>query len=379
MPSMSCFYGGTIAAGTITGGDRHGLEVWSAWAQRDDCDLTVFTSFLGAELIHKFGYDLRVVISEPAPSTIGVSRLGYIHRFANQLRSALKAPVTNIVYSASPYFYDLIPSMVLKGRSPKSKLIIALFHLIPPPWKRNGSAIINTIAWLEQRLMVLLARRFADRIVVDNAELVNDLAAMGVTRSRIILSPMGIRQVCARKTGNGSRFQSIYVGRLAAPKGVPGLISSWRRVVNALPHARLALVGNNEVGFDAQRAVQEAGLDASISVFSGLSDEEVRGMLDQSDTFITGSLEEGYGLSVLEALAAGLPCITFDIPAFKYAFPVGRYPAVRFQYDALADAAIELLSNDALRSELKSRIAEGVDVKTWPTVAKELWSATIER
>ena len=68
-------------------------------------------------------------------------------------------------------------------------------------------------------------------------------------------------------------MSSVYVGRLAAPKGVPGLIEAWKVVSQSIPNAKLALVGNNEVAFDAERLVRDAGLEGSVEVFLGLSDE----------------------------------------------------------------------------------------------------------
>lgn len=379
MTSVSCFYSGTIAPRTITGGDRHGLEVWSAWSARGDCDLRVYTSYWGRELIQGFGYPLRTATTENAPSAIGPSRLGYLQRFLKAFRAALRAPRVDVAYAASPYFYDIVPAVALKLRA-RARMIVALFHLIPPPWRRTGSLAINTMAWIEQRTMLWFVKHFADRIVVDNEELVKDLTALGIPRERIVLSPMGIREMPPM---NGAmptpQFDAVYVGRLAGPKGVPGLISAWKDVVAALPHAKLALVGNNEVAFDAQKLVDEAGLSDSIQIFLGLDDENVRKMLARSKTFITGSLEEGYGLSVLEALAAGLPCITFDIPAFREAFPTGRYAADSFQYPALARAAIRVLSDEALQEQLRAQIRERVTIRTWPQIASELWKTCVGR
>lgn len=373
MASVSCFYSGTIGPRTIAGGDRHGLEIWSAWSSRPDCSLCVYTSYWGRDLIQAFDYSLKAIATESEPSVIGPSRLGYFRRFARALVQALRAPHSDVVYAASPYFYDVLPAIVLKLRS-RARMNVALFHLIPPPSRRTGSRVINTMAWVEQQTMLWFIKHFADRIVVDNTQLVRDLERIGIARDRIVLSPMGIRDLPhADAAVQCKRFDAIYVGRLAGPKGVPGLIDAWKRVTHAVPTAKLALVGNNEVAFDAERLVREAELQNCIGVFLGLSDEQVREMLFASRFFITASTEEGYGLAVLEALAAGLPCVTFDIPAFQAAFPHGRHPAKGFAYTDLADAAIDLLQNDALRESLRENIRTHVSVKTWPQIAGELW------
>lgn len=380
MTTIVCLYGGTVGRRAIAGGDRHALEVWSAWSKRRDCTIKVLTSYWGRDLIGAFGYPLSTEVVETAGVTIGPGRLRYIERFFNALRMAAGIRRCDIACSASAYFYDMLPAIFVKLRNRNAKLIVSVFHLIPPPWKRSGNALVNTLAWIEQRAMIVLLRLFADKLIVDNVDLVADFERLGVKRERIVLTSMGVREL----NENGARTQektydAIYVGRLAEPKGVRGLISSWRAVVTSMPDAKLALVGSIEDGFDPQLLIRDLDLCDNIEIFSGLGDAEVRRMLGRSRTFITGSLEEGYGLSVLEALATGLPCITFDLPAFRYAFPVGRYTAASFDYADLAKAAVELIGSEQLRSSMTQEIREKFAVRPWRVVADELWHSCIAK
>jgi glycosyltransferase involved in cell wall biosynthesis len=374
---VECFYGGTIGPGVITGGDRHGLEVWSAWGHREGVNLHVNASALGIDLIERFGYPLTTRVTDTSTAIIGPSRLGYLRRCAAGVRAALQLRGVDVVYAASPYFYDLLPAVLAKMLNRSSRLLVALFHLIPPPWQRTGNRIVNTLAWIEQRLMIAVARAFADCIIVDNQDLVDDLVRLGFSRSRIVLSPMGVRDIGDAGPWSGA-FDAVYVGRLSGPKGVPGLIEAWKTVVAALPRARLGLVGNNEVGFDTEALIAKHDLEERITVLSGLSDSEVRSVLGASRAFITGSLEEGYGLSVLEALAAGLPCVTFDLPAFRFAFPTGRVVADPFgDYGALGRVAAALLGDERRYKNLRAEIETSVRVKTWNAVADDLWAACL--
>ena len=380
MTRIVCFYGGTVGPRAIAGGDRHALEVWSAWSRRSDCKLKVLTSYWGRDLIEGFGYPLATEAIERQGLTIGQSRLGFVKRCVSAMKMSMNAAPCDIVCSASAYFYDLFAAIALKMRNPGSRLIVSVFHLIPPPWKRSGNALVNTLAWVEQRTMLALIKIFADRVIVDNSDLVRDFARLGVPVGRIVLSSMGVPDLPSDDAVvHDKTYDAIYVGRLAVPKGVRGLIRAWSDVVTKIPTAKLALVGSTEDGFDAQILVDELQLRDNVEIISGLSDVEVRQRLMRSRTFITGSLEEGYGLSVLEALAAGLPCITFDLPAFRYAFPIGRHSAASFDYGDLAKAAIEVIGNERLRQSIADEIRTKVVVKPWRVVADELWSECIAK
>lgn len=369
---LNCFYVGTSGAATISGGDRHALEVWSAWLAQGRCDVRVFASYWGRGIVGAFGYPVETVVIEQEPSAVGNTRLGYAKRCLRALRLVPRAPRGDVVYAASTYFYDLLPAIVLGARD-RATLIVALFHFIPPPWKRRGgSVLVNFAAWVEQRLMLRLVRRFADCVVVDNTDVADALSRFGV--DHVVVSSMGVRSFEGSDGCTDAKvFSAVYVGRLTGTKGVPLLIGAWRLVVNTMPQARLALVGESEPGFDPRGVVHEAGLDNSVSVLSGLSDEAVRRVLGRSEIFITASTEEGYGLSVLEALAARLPCVTFDVPAFREAFPYGRAVAEERTAECLARTALRLLANPALRAALRDNITANVEVKSWGQVASELW------
>jgi glycosyltransferase involved in cell wall biosynthesis len=280
-------------------------------------------------------------------------------------------PRGDIAYASSAYFYDLVPALWLKLRD-KARLIVAIFHTIPPPWRRSGCVLTNTAAWVENRTMLSVARVFADRIVVDNAALVEELARLRFDRSRIVVSSMGAHVDIVRNARQ-FRYDAVYLGRFSAAKGLPCLIEAWERVTTARPGATLALVGADEVGFSVEQRILNSAAARNVRVFSGLSDKEVRAVLHEARVFVTASTEEGYGLALLEAMAVGLPCVTFDIPVFREVFPHGRYSAANFSSSGLAQALVDVLEDETLYDSLCYDMHNRVVIKDWSEVAADLW------
>lgn len=107
--------------------------------------------------------------------------------------------------------------------------------------------------------------------------------------------------------------QMIYVGRLGEDKGTGQLLNIFAKVKKKVPEARLALFGygspNDTVRY--QKQVHEAGLDSAV-VFAGYQPN-----LEQTYTaqlMIDTSVTDAQPLAIGEALAHGVPVITYNYP-----------------------------------------------------------------
>lgn len=95
------------------------------------------------------------------------------------------------------------------------------------------------------------------------------------------------------------QLQLLYVGRLSLEKG----LGSLRAVLQALPQAQLALVGDGPAR--RQLEAQFAGLPVRFT--GALQGQELAQAYASADVFVFPSLAESFGLVVLEAMASGLP------------------------------------------------------------------------
>lgn len=373
-PAVLCLLFGSVSdVATISGGDRYCGEVWSHWS-RAGRDVRLITTTFTEKAFRRFGYDVPTRIISRNEDTIGRTRTEYAVRFLRALLKTLPE-TSDITFAASSYFFDFIPALLLKILKRTRRIVVPIFHLIPSPWARSGSMLVNVAAWLENRVMVVLVRRFADLVIVDNPELQEQLRCFGVPSTRLYLTTMGVRQRSRpTRTRSQRRYDAIYVGRLMKQKGVDELIRIWKVVVTRFPEARIALVGATDPELPLFNLIESSGLGENVDVHSGLSDETVWDYLCDSRIFVTASREEGYGLSVLEALAAGLPCVTYDLPAFKFAFPAGRISPKSFSHLEFAECVCNLLGQPEDLTRLAEQASSYYGFKSWESVADELWA-----
>lgn len=114
-----------------------------------------------------------------------------------------------------------------------------------------------------------------------------------------------------------SDFVTGLVGRFSLQKGHCYLIRAAQKLVQKLPQLKFVFWGSGELENELRQQVHEYGLDRSI-VFAGVS-AEMPAVYGAMDLLIMPSLSEGLPMTMLEAMAAGIPVM---------ATPVGDIPKV---------------------------------------------------
>ena len=103
----------------------------------------------------------------------------------------------------------------------------------------------------------------------------------------------------------------IAVGRLEWQKGFDRLIDAWQIVERRHSDWQLSIYGSGTLREALQRQIQELALrQVSIHDFT----PSIAEAYAESSVFVLSSRFEGFGLVLIEAMKAGLPCITFDCP-----------------------------------------------------------------
>ncbi|WP_423414801.1 WecB/TagA/CpsF family glycosyltransferase [Hyphomicrobium sp. B1] len=110
-----------------------------------------------------------------------------------------------------------------------------------------------------------------------------------------------------------------YFGRFAAHKGILNLINAFDLVRHAIPDARLVLIGNDSDGMlrIIEAACADGLRDGSIKILTDRNDGEIADELSTCSFFASASQYEGFGLTLVEAMSAGLIPIANEIPSFE--------------------------------------------------------------
>ena len=142
-------------------------------------------------------------------------------------------------------------------------------------------------------------------------------------RAREKVSPLGIEasstspnarsELCARYPQLQNTRNFLFLGRLHPKKGCDILLEALSRTQSSEP-TTLILAGPDQIGWEAQLRRQAARLNlADRVVFTGMLQGAIKqGAFAAADAFVLPSHQENFGISVVEALAAGVPVLISD-------------------------------------------------------------------
>lgn len=107
------------------------------------------------------------------------------------------------------------------------------------------------------------------------------------------------------------KFVYIFIGRVTRDKGINELLESFKEISSKDNY--LFLLGNNEVDDTVNEELYQWSLQQENIIYTG-NVNNVEEYLSASDCYVLPSYREGFGMSVVEAEAMGVPVIVTDIP-----------------------------------------------------------------
>jgi len=110
----------------------------------------------------------------------------------------------------------------------------------------------------------------------------------------------------------------LFVSSLWSYKNCHGLLRAWEIARNELPGRQLAIVGagrDEKYVAELHALVAEMGIGDDVVFVGGVPLAETVNFYRAADAFVYPSLNETFGLPILEAMACGCPVVTSDVSA----------------------------------------------------------------
>jgi phosphatidylinositol alpha-mannosyltransferase len=158
-------------------------------------------------------------------------------------------------------------------------------------------------------------------------------------------------------------------------KGLSVLLKAFERLAPGRPGLRLLIAGPGDA--DEQRHKLPADLRDRAAFLGEVSEEDKVRVLHSVDVFCSPNTGgESFGIVTAEAMAAGVPIVASDIPAFRQVLRDGRAGELFGVGDAadLARVTARLLDDPARRAELSVAALDAVADYDWGVVARNVVS-----
>jgi len=156
----------------------------------------------------------------------------------------------------------------------------------------------------------------------------------------------------------------IYTGRLGPEKNLPFLLRSFGGAVQAFDHLALLLVGDGSERDNLQDRVRVMDIGDRVRFIGMVPYDQLPGLLAMADAFVTASVTEVHPLSMIEAMAAGLPVLGIQSPGVGDTIEDGETGFIVADQDLAAYTAklIRLVTQHKLRRQMGDRARQASQV-----------------
>lgn len=168
----------------------------------------------------------------------------------------------------------------------------------------------------------------------------------------------------------GSEKFFLNVGAIQVRKNVANIVLALKR----LPGYRLVLAGGDGYGAEAIHSlIEREGLSGRVVRLGHASSDTLRLLYSTATALVFPSLEEGFGMPILEAMSCGLPVITSNCSAMP---EVGGNAALYVDprnVPEISDAMRRVAEDESLATDLRQRGRERASLFTWGKCAEQTW------
>lgn len=173
-------------------------------------------------------------------------------------------------------------------------------------WKNYAGTAIGFCAALLEQMTSRLCR-YNSTISPFTAHRMHDL--LGIPRSRIVVIPCGVDCRILADSREVATPAILYVGRLVRHKRVDLLIEAFALLASDYPDLKLKIVGPGAELANLRARAEELGVLQRTEFLGSLVGESLHEQYQRSSVFVLPSELEGFGMVLIEAMAAGIPVV----------------------------------------------------------------------
>ena len=221
-----------------------------------------------------------------------------------------------------------------------------------------------------------LSLRFANKVICVSESIKYDLIRNGIKETRIVVIPNAVETdmngelfIKNRKEKRQSldikedEFVLGYIGRLSEEKGINYLIESSSMLNNLNIPIKVVIIGQGPQKKILEDLAKEKGIESKV-IFCGFQ-PDVENWLPAIDTFILPSLTEGTPMSLLEAMAYGIPAVASAVGGVSKLIDSGKNGIIVSpgKPEEIKDTVFNLYNNKKLRNSISMGAKQYVNKK----------------
>lgn len=354
-----------------SGGDTIFLEFIKNWQK--ELSITVFGSEETSHLLKRYQLSPKFIKTDNQNTNSSPTLINLVSHnirrifwgkisFLSHLNEFKKS---KYCYTVSDFYPDFIFGLLYKIVNPNGLWLCGQYLFAPKPGTKfspyQHQQVKGFFYYYSQKISRYLAQLFADQILITSApdksrfpgkKVVIVQGGVDTSESEKYLNSKKIIKT------NSRQYDAVFQGRLHSQKGVLELIDIWKLVVKKLPKAKLAIIGDGQLERELKNKIKKFRLNQNITLFGFQSGQGKYNIFKDSKIVVHPSIYDSGGMAAAEAMAWGLPGVSFDLEALKTYYPSGMLKSIPGDNQNFADNIVNLLHDKKLYSKTSTEALE---------------------
>jgi N-acetyl-alpha-D-glucosaminyl L-malate synthase BshA len=260
-------------------------------------------------------------------------------------------------------------------------------------WLRGSDIYIIGLSQFSNVLLPRWFRCSISKLFLDQADAVIALTrdmkeeAQKLCNTEVFVIPNGIdlkkfSRLSKKKARDRLHMQKdakvlIFIGRLHKVKGIVHLIEAMKIIKEKCSKIQLLIIGDGTERDYLKRRVRDLNLEKYINFVGRVSNNSIPDYLYASDLFVLPSFSEGFPVTILEAMASGLPILATRVRGVPEIINEGVNGFLVEPGDShqIAEKAILILQNDNMRDRISEHNKKYVKRYEWKNIIGKLEEA----
>jgi len=198
----------------------------------------------------------------------------------------------------------------------KRPKLIQMYHLWLTSIFREAPFPVALIVWFGEQTLRFFYQKEEFAIISDSAK--KELKYYGIKDGRIKIIYCGMNYDFyvpdPKRDVERNEKYLLYIGRLQKYKGVLDICEAFEKISKKFPDLKLKIAGSGAFVKNLRKWIEKHNLSEKISLLGFISEDEKLRLLQHAYLLVQPSYKEGWGLTVIEANACGVPVVANDAP-----------------------------------------------------------------
>ncbi len=272
----------------------------------------------------------------------------------------------NVLHIHEPYIPFVNWNLIGKNKITK----VATFH---SAW--NKYSLINLINPMIPLFKNLFSDNFKGAIFVSKTGIKRwkEICGRNILK-RVIHNGIDNSLKPSKEKTHSNSIRILFLGRLVYRKGIHYLLKSFKKLIINDSNIRLIIVGDGKTRKDLESYCRKNKMLSQVHFVGEVFGKEKIQYYQEADIFCAPYFDEAFGITIIEAMAVGVPIVGFKNESFREILKNYPYPELLVEpreVERLTEALKKIIDDKNMRQEISSWLVKESKKYSWEKIAKE--------